>query len=408
MGIHYEPRAPQTIADPIPVMRRLQEEEPLHWSASLGGWVVTRYDDCRMVISDKRFSAARMRPFFEHLSPEKRARVKELEWSVGLWAVFLDPPDHTRLRKLMNGAFTSRAVESMQGRIAAITNELLDAVVERGRMDFMADFAYPLPATVVMEMLGVPRSALPNFKIWSDDLALFVGSSLMTPEKYDRAEAATHAMSEYFRSLLDERRRQPQDDLLTALAQARDAGDMLSDEELVASCILLLFAGHETTANLLANGMYLLLKNPDELARLRREPGLIESAVEEMLRCEGPSASLVRVAHEDVELHGQTITKGQRVFTMLNAANRDPRHFPDPDRFDVGRKQNRNITFGFGIHFCLGAPLARLEGRIALPIVLDRLQELRLLEEPGWIDSLILRGVHGLEIGFRPGPRLAP
>ena len=401
MGVHYNPRSAETIADPFPVLRRLQDEEPLHWCASLGGWVLTRYDDVRSILLDKRFSADRLKPFFEHLSPERRARLKTLEWSVGLWAVFTDPPDHTRLRRLMNGAFTSRAVERMEPRVQAIASELLEAAAGRQEMDFVADFAYPLPALVVMEMLGVPAVDLSRFKPWSDDMALFVGGALLTPEKYDRAEAATREMSAYFLALIADRRARPQDDLISALVAAEAAGDVMSEEELAATCILLLFAGHETTANLLANGLFYLLQNPEQLALLRRRPGLVASAVEEMLRYDGPAAALVRVALEDVQLHGRTIARGQRVVTMLNAANRDPRQFPDADRFDVTREPNRNIAFGHGIHFCLGAPLARLEGRIALPIVLRRLQEIALLAEPEWHDTLVLRGVQRLPIRYR-------
>jgi len=402
MGVHYDPRSLETIANPFAAMRELREREPLHWSGSLGGWVLTRYEDCRFVFMDKRFSADRMRPFFRHLSPEKRARVKELEWSIGLWAVFMDPPDHTRLRRLMNGGFTSRAIARMEGRIAGIVDELLDAAARLGGMDFVADFSYPLPAAVIMEMLGVPRGELARFKPWSEDMALFVGNALATPDKYDRAEAATQQMAAYFRALIAERRARPQDDLISALIAAGADGEVLSEAELVATCILLLFAGHETTANLLANGLYHLLKNPDQLALLKAKPELAESAVEEMLRYDGPSAALVRIALEDVQLHGRTIERGQRVFTMLNAANRDPRQFADPERFDIARTPNRNITFGHGIHFCIGAPLARLEGRIAIPRVLERLPDLRLVEEPTWTDSLILRGVKALRLGFTP------
>ena len=402
MSVAYEPRNPDTIADPFPVLTRLREEEPLHWSRSLRGWVVTRYADCQFVTLDKRFSADRMRPFFEHLPPDRRAQVKELEWSVGLWAVFQDPPEHTRLRRLLNRGFTSRAIERVRPRIVDIVDELLDGIIDRGEMDVIRDFAYPLPASVVMEMLGVPRSELDNFKTWSDDLALFVGGALITPEKYDRAEAATVAMSECFRGIIAERRAAPRDDMISELIAAEEAGSMLSEEELIATCILLLFAGHETTANLIGNGLYYLMRFPEQQARLRADPSLAATAVEEFLRYDGPSGALVRVAHADVPLHGATIRKGDRVFAMLNAANRDPRAFDDPDRFDIGRPVKRNVTFGHGIHFCLGAPLARLEGQIAIPRVLERLTDLTIASDAlVWSDSMILRGLTSLPIRFR-------
>lgn len=402
MSVAYEPRRPETIADPYPVLAQLREEEPLHWSRSLGGWVVTRYEDCQFVTLDKRFSADRMRPFFEHLPPERRAQVKELEWSVGLWAVFQDPPEHTRLRRLLNRGFTSRAIERIRPRIVDIVDELLDGIVDRGEMDVIRDFAYPLPASVVMEMLGVPRSELDNFKTWSDDLALFVGGALITPEKYHRAEAATVAMSECFRGIIAERRAAPRDDMISELIAAEEAGSMLSEEELIATCILLLFAGHETTANLIGNGLYYLMRFPEQQARLRNEPSLAATAIEECLRYDGPSGALVRVADADVPLHGQIIGKGDRVFAMLNAANRDPRVFDDPDLFDIGRPVKRNVTFGHGIHFCLGAPLARLEGQIAIPRVLQRLTDLTIASDDlTWSDSMILRGLTSLPIRFR-------
>ena len=399
----FDPRDPAYIRDPYPTLARFRAADPVHWAPGIGGWLLTRYDDCKLALTDPRFSAARMRPFFAHLPPERRAQVKELEWSVGLWAVFQDPPDHTRLRKLLNRGFTSRAVERMIPRISAIVDELLDRAAPRGAMDAVPDYAYPLPATVIMEMLGAPREALDEIKQWSDDVALFVGGALVTREKYERAEEGTKGLAGYFRPLIRERREQPRDDMLSALIAAQEGGDMLSEEELVATCILLLFAGHETTANLIGSGLYHLVKHPEQLALLRERPELAESAVEEILRYDGPTGAMVRIADEDVELRGRTIRKGQRVFAMLNAANRDPEVFEDPERLDIAREPNRQITFGHGIHFCLGAPLARLEGRIALPRAVERLRDLELADESGleWNDSLILRGVKRLPLRFR-------
>ena len=401
MGVHFDPKDPATIADPFPVLRRLQDEDPVHWCPALAGWIVTRYEDCRLVLNDSRFSAARLQPFFDHLSPEQRAKVGEIEASVGLWAVFQDPPDHTRLRRLLNRGFTSRAIERMVPRIAEIVDDLLDQAAERGTMDFIADFAYPLPASVVMDMLGVPLGDLDHFKVWSDNLALFVGSAQITPDKYDKAEQATREMGAYFRDLVAERRRRPRLDLISELIAAEEAGNALSEDELVASAVLLLFAGHETTTNMLGTGLLHLIQNPEQLARLRADPEYAETAVEEVLRFDGPIYAMVRVTNDAVVLHERTIAKGDRIFAMLNAANRDPRVFDDPDRFDIMREPNRQMAFGYGIHFCLGAPLARLEGRIALPRVLDRLGQITIATNHlEWSDSLVLRGLKRLPIEF--------
>lgn len=405
MQLHYDPKDPKTRADPFPLFRHLRESDPVHWSPALSGWVLTRYDDCRLVLNDARFSADRLSPFFEHLPAAARAEVSELEASLRRWAVFLDPPEHTRLRRLLNRAFTSRAVERMVPEIEAIVDRLIDQVIERGCMDVVADFAYPLPASVVMVMLGVPLDDLDRFKIWSDDLALFVGSSQITPAKYERAEQATREMGAYFRALVAARRRRPRRDLISELIANETVGSKLTEAELVASAILLLFAGHETTTNLLSSGLLHMVRFPEQQALLRGQPALAESAVEEILRYDGPINAMVRIAGEDVTLGDRSIARGDRVFAMLNAANRDPRAFDNPERFDITRSPNRQIAFGHGIHFCLGAPLARIEGRIALPRLLARLDEIAIDErELEWSDSLVLRGLQRLPICFRAGP----
>jgi len=400
----FDPRDPEVICEPMPVLHALRASEPVHWSPALKAWVLTRYDDCKLVATDSRFSAERMKAFFAYLPPDKRQRVRDLEWSIGLWTVFLDPPDHTRLRKLMNRAFTSRAIARMESRIAGIVERLLDtaAPASEGEFDYIDAFAYPLPALVIMDMLGVPSTHLDDFKRWSDELVLFVGGALATEAKYDRAEAATKEMIAFFRALIAARRQAPGEDMISDLIAAEEAGDMLSEEELIANCILLLFAGHETTKNLLANGLLYLINNPDQMHRLRARPDLVASAVEEMLRIEGPSGAMVRVASEDVDIGDTTIRAGDRVYAMQNAANRDPDVFADPDRFDIERENNRQITFGYGVHFCIGAPLARLEARIAFPLLLKRFAELSAIDErPAWIDSIVFRGMRRMPVHYR-------
>ena len=401
MTVDYDPRRPEVIADPFPVFQELREQAPLYRSSVLGGWVLTRYDDVKLAISDRRFSADRMRPFFAQLPVSSQTAYATLRDSISRWAVFHDPPEHTRLRGLMNKAFTARAIERLEPRIRILIDRLLDQVVDDGEMDLIADLAYPLPASVILDMLGLPCDDLDRIKVWSDELALFVGSSVNTPDKYQRATDSITAMNEYFLRAIQRRRHTPGDDLLTSLLAAQEQGDLLSDDELVATCVLLVFAGHETTTNLIGNGILALLRHPAELARLRNEPGLMPLAVEELLRFDGPAASVVRIATEEILLHGQTIRPGERVFAMLNAANRDPRQFVNPDTLDIARKENRHLAFGQGIHFCIGAPLARMEAKLAITAILQRCPNLALQSMPlNWSNSLVLRGVRSLPVSF--------
>ena len=403
MSITYDPRDPATLHDPFAVYRQLQDEDPVHWCAPLRGWIVTRYDDCKTVLTDPRFSADRLSPFFEQLPAEERARVQNLEAAISRWSVFIDPPDHTRLRRLLAPGSTSRALVRMERRVAEIVEDLLDRAVARGEMDFIADFAYPLPASVVMVMLGVPLRDLERFKLWSDDLALFVGSAQATADKHTRAERATAEMNAYFAALVARRRRAPREDLISELLASEGAESGLDEADLAASCMFLLFAGHETTTNLLGSAILHLTRNPEQLARLVDEPSLAEHCVEEVLRYDGPINAMVRIATEPVELAGRGIEPGARVFAMLNAANRDPRAFEAPERFDIARRPNRQMAFGHGIHFCLGAPLARLEGRIALQRIVARLEDINCPPEgPRRVDSLVLRGLASLPIQYRP------
>jgi len=269
-------------------------------------------------------------------------------------------------------------------------------------MDVIHDLAYPLPLTVIADLIGVPREECNRFKSWSDELATFIGSALASPDKYERACRSLREMSEYFRHLVTARRAAPRDDIASALIAARERGDTLSDDELIATCILLLFAGHETTTNLIGNGVLALLRAPDQARAWREDPSLTPTAVEELLRYDGPSQAMVRIASADLAIDGRRIRRGDRIFTMINAANRDPRQFTDPDRLDIRREDNRHIAFGYGIHFCIGAPLARLEGQIAIPALLRQLPDLELRTDAlDWLDSLVFRGVKSLPVAFR-------
>ncbi|HXG14800.1 MAG TPA: cytochrome P450 [Calidithermus sp.] len=405
MSVVYDPRDPAVIEDPFPVLRRLQAEDPVHWSEILKSWVLTRYDDVRAALADPRLSADRLTSFLRHQAGDRplAEALAELGRSLGMWAVFTDPPLHTRLRGLLTDAFTPRAVETLRPTVRALVDALIDGVAGAGRLDLVRDIAAPLPVAVIGDLLGVPRADGPALKRWSDDLATFVGSAVATPDKYERAAASLREMNAYFRALAAERRARPRQDVLSALVAAAGGG-RLADDELVASCTLLLFAGHETTTNLIGNGVLALLRHPDQCERWRRDPTLTATAVEELLRFEGPGQALVRVALDDLAIGGRRIRRGDRLFVMINAANRDPRRFVDPDRLDLGREPNPHLTFGHGQHFCVGAPLARLEAQVALPRLLERLPGLALAAPRlEWIDSLIFRGVRALPLTFGAG-----
>ena len=406
----YDPTDPLVIADPYPVLARLRETSPAAWSNRLRAWLVTRHDDCIAIQRDSRFSAERMAAYFQGLEPRRRAMLTMSEQMIGTWAVFLDPPTHTRIRSHLNRWFTSRSLGAITPRIIRRIDDLLAPVRDGERVDFVADFAYPLPAGVIMDMLGVPLDRLADFQRWSHDLALFVGSSQTAPDKHARAEAAVAGLADVFRDLLRARRRRPADDMISELA--RQPG--LSDDELIANCMLLLFAGHETTTGLLANGLMRLIQHPDQQELLRNEPERTEDAVEEMLRYDSPAPAVSRVVANDLTLRGQRLGQGDLVFLMLNAANRDPDAFDRPDRFDITRRAGRQIAFGFGIHFCVGAPLARLEATLAMPRVLAAMSDIELATDAvEWRDGVSLRGLLSLPIRYRrsaghPGGQTEP
>jgi cytochrome P450 len=402
MTLDYRPDDPQVLADPFPLYGRMQDEDPCHWSPRLKAWVLTRYEDVRNVCLDREMSSDRLRPYFATLPPEETHRIAEIMKYLSLWMVFRDPPEHTRLRRLTSKVFHVKSMHAMRPRIEALLRWLMECIGERGRFDFVGDFAGPLPALVIMDMLGVPRAELARVKRLSDDMALFIGSSRMAGEKYAIAEAATREMAAFFRGMIAARRARPQPDLLSELVALEDHGDRLSEDELVASCILLLFAGHETTTNHLANGLLALLRFPGEMARLRADPALAPAAVEELLRYDGPSNAQVRIVQREHELHGKRLRPGERVFILLSAANRDPRAYADPDRVDLARDGPPHLAFGFGAHICLGFPLARLEGQIALPAVLARWPQLELDgEPPQWLNSMVFRGMTSMPVRAR-------
>jgi cytochrome P450 len=399
--IDFRPDAPDFLRDPFPLFARLRAEDPVHWSPRLKAWVLTRYDDVRAVLLDKEMSSDRLRPFFATLPGPESARIGEIIRYLSHWMVFRDPPEHTRLRRLTSKVFHLQSMNGMRPQAEALAAWLLERIGDRRDIDFVADFAGPLPALVIMAMLGVPREELARVKSLSDEMALFIGSSRMSPEKYDIAERATRELAGLFRELIEERRRAPREDLLSQLVRLEDGGDRLTEDELVASCILLLFAGHETTTNHIANGLLALLRFPEAQEALRADPALAPRAVEELLRYDGPSGAQVRVVKVAQALHGRSLAPGERVFLMLNAANRDPEAYADPDRLDFERSGPAHLTFGFGLHICLGFPLARMEGQVALPAVLARWKRIELAqpeERLEWLNSMVFRGMRALPL----------
>ena len=393
--VTFNPMDPTFVADPYPTYRQLRAEDPVHHSP-MGFWVLTRYDDVVAALRDPRLAKEAIAAFVA-------ARFGAPVPITGLSMLDRDPPDHTRLRSLVSKAFTPRVVEGLRPRIQQIVDGLLRRALEKGSMDLIEEFAYPIPVNVICEMLGVPVEDHERFKGWSLDIARGLDSILLPrdSEVPKRSVASRTALAEYFRELIAKRRASPRSDLLSALIAAEEAGDKLSENELLATCILLLIAGHETTVNLIGNGTLALLRHPDQLRRLRENPALIGTAVEELLRFDGPVQRTARIPSEDVVIDGHTIAKGEMVMPFIGAADRDPAQFPDPDRLDIGRTDNRHIAFGWGIHFCLGAPLARVEGQLAINTLVQRLPSLALATDaPEFRESLTLRGLKSLPVTF--------
>ncbi len=389
---------PEVLANPYPLFHRLRTEDPVHWDAFLHTWVVTRYADVLEVLHT--FSAERTHTpeklnsmGLAQMSPIARLMVKQM--------LFMDPPAHTRLRSLASQAFSPARVAVLRSHIREIVNRHLDAVESKGQIDIIRDLAEPLPGIVTAEMLGVPLGDRHQLKDWSADFAEMLGNFQHNPENAPRMLRTVEDMTAYFRESIRRQKDQPTEGLVHSLMTAEVDGDRLTEEEVVANSIVTMVGGQETTTNLIGNGVLSLLRNPAEMKRLRENISLIPEAIEEMLRYESPSQHTGRLAPADVQLGGRAIHKGQAVMAVMAAANRDPQRFPDPDRFDIGRKDNRHLAFGYAAHFCFGAALARVEGQEALEGILLRLPDLEL--EPGrliWRNNLGLRGLTALPVRF--------
>lgn len=399
MKLVFNPADPAVRANPYPILARMRGEDPVHWSPALKSWILTRYDDVKRALGAAEMSPDRLTPFYASLPDATRSTLAELMRYLNLWIVFRDPPEHTRVRALVNKAFLPGTINGFRPQIERIAARLLDQLDGEGEVDLVAQFTMQLPALVIMGMLGVLEDRLHQIKAWSDDIMLFIGSAQDTPGKYELARRGAHEMAAFFRAEIAKRRANPGDDLLASLIAARDERDSLSEDELVATSMLLLFAGHETTTNLLSTATLALVRNPEQRARFREQPELAGTAVEEFLRYDAPTNAMTRIVRADHEVGSKQLRAGDRVFAIINAANRDESQFVDPNKLDIGRMPNRHLTFGQGIHFCLGAQLARLEARIALPLLFARYPELTLGEgEPVWLDALIMRGLKSLPI----------
>ena len=389
---------PEVLANPYPLFQRLRSEDPVHWDPFLHAWIVTRYTDVMEVLHT--FSADRT-PSPEQLTGMGLAKLNPIARVMVRQMLFLDAPAHTRLRGLASKAFTPARVETLRAHIREIVENLLDALPDKGRMDVIADLAEPLPAIVTAEMLGVPTSDRHQLKAWSADFAEMLGNFQHNPDHVPKVLDSVQQMSDYFRGAIAEQKKHPREGLIRSFLDAEIDGDRFTEEEIVANLIVTMVGGQETTTNLIGNGMLTLLHNSQEMQRLRNDLSLIPSAVEEMLRYESPSQHTARMAPEDREMGGKLIRKRQAVMAVMAAANRDPERFPDPDRFDITRQDNRHLAFGYAAHFCFGAPLARIEGQIAFSAILRRFPFLRLeTEQPIWRTNLGLRGVTSLVVAF--------
>jgi len=388
-GVSYNPVSEENAADPYPNYEKIRLKDPVHRMRLLDAWLLTRYEDVDTVLRDyKRFSNAER-------SLNDAGRVTLLD---------LDPPDHTRLRSLVSRAFTPRSVTVLESRVRDIAEEMLDAVENTNRFDLIQALAFPLPVIVIAEMIGVPPEDREQIKVWSSDIALSV-EPVLTDEQVDMVNRATDELYEYFDDIIELRRQDPRDDLISALIAAEDEGDRLTHDEVLATLLLLLVAGNETTRNLIGNGALALLKNPEQLQLLRDNPDLLDTAINEFLRYDSPVQLDGRFVEEDVEIGGKRIRAGQRVISALGAANRDPEAFTNPNSLDITRQEKSHISFGRGIHHCLGAPLAMLEGRIAFTCMLNRFSSIRLLAEPERRTQVVLRGVDELWIEVERSPR---
>ncbi|HJY27276.1 MAG TPA: cytochrome P450 [Pyrinomonadaceae bacterium] len=391
------------IADPYRIYNHLRAAAPLLWTDKFrsGAWLVTRYADVVAGLHDPRLSSQRSHTLTAALPREVQGEFARFNEIFSKWMLFLDPPHHSRLRKLLNKEFTPNMIQRLRPRIQHVVKTLLDHALEKTEMEFMTEFANPLPVRVIAEMLGIPGEDQHVFQIWSDDLANFFGNATAPVDVARRAQNSLISLTEYFRKLLPERRANKGDDLVSLLLRVEEEGEVLTEEELLAQCTLLLVAGHETTRNLLGNGMLALLQHPAQLTTLKQSPALMPLAVREFARYDSPVQFSGRAVTQDFSWHDQSIKKGQTVILLLGSANHDPEKFSEPETLNISRDEGMPLSYGHGMHFCIGAALAQTEGEIAFATLLDRTSSLTMLDDaPAWRANLSFRGLSRLRIAL--------
>jgi cytochrome P450 len=392
----------EVLQDPYPTYARMHEEGPLHYVEVAGKWAVWSvfsHAECSSIAKDPRLSAKRAQQMLLPLPLSRQPEFSELARMLGLWLIFMDPPEHTRLRKLLNKGFSPAAIEGLRPQVEVIVDRMLKPLQHGSKVELMGQFANPMPVRIILEMLGIPQELRDTFVNWSRAIAVFRGNPNRTVEEARAAQDALIELTDFFRKTVAERRRNKGNDLISLLIDIEEEGEVLTEEELYAQCIALLFAGHETTRNLIGNGMYTLLRHPEETAELREKPELIRTAVEEILRYESPVQFTARVLKEEMEVCGQRIPKKWSILCMLGAANRDPKKFKDPNQLNLKRLNNEHLAFSAGPHFCIGAQLARLEGQVALLNLVQRFPEMKLTgPRPEWASTFGFRGLKSLPV----------
>ena len=398
--MNYDPSDPNTVANPYPYFSALRKEDPIHWHVKLKSWIITRYDDVRSILSSDNITVDRLNNFYSKLPSDEAQLLKEIVKYLNLWAAFRNPPDHTRMRKIMMVAFTRKSITEMQPKISSITDATLSELKNVNEIDLVNHYASPIPGLTIMHLLGVPIDMLGEFKSWSDDMSKFIGGARNDKDKYEKASRGCRKMVSFFREIIEERRKNPSEGFLMDLINASVENDKFSDDELIATCMLILFAGHETTTNLISNGILTLIKNQSELEKLLKNPDLLDLTVEEIMRFDGPTNALVRNVERNHEIHNKKLKQGDRVFAMVSSANRDENIFTEPDVFKIDRSPNRHLTFGYGPHLCIGAALAREEGRIAIINFFKHYPKAELKAENSfeWIDAMVPRGLKKLDV----------
>ncbi|RZS34836.1 cytochrome P450 [Herbihabitans rhizosphaerae] len=384
----YDLFTPEAMNNPMPLLHRIRAETPIAWISQLDAGLLTRHADIVAVLRDRRMATANLTQGLRRLSPAELDELLPLRTSVERWMGHTTHSDHLRFQKLLRGYFTPAVIDRLRPRVREFTDELLDAVEPHGRLDLVAELAYPLPALVIAEMLGMPTSRREQLQAWSKDItAIFQITGF---DQLRQCQRSVLEMQDYMRELVDERRRLPREDLISMFVAAEKDG-LVDEEEIVSNCVLLLFAGHETTGGLISNGMVQLFENPDQLDLLKSDPDLMPGAIEEMLRITGPASVISRVSTETVEVAGHTFPAGRQFFLAMNAGNRDPDVFADPDRFDITRQSKKHTAFGTGVFYCLGAALARMEADECFRILLSRFPDIRpAYQEPDWRPVILL------------------